>query len=119
MSVGAQNNRASTRTRSLLRGMVIFANRMRSLDCMVRDVSENGAKLAFGDVPAIPDRFDLEIPARGQRLACRVAWRRGLEVGVAFEAREADGVETVFERLKALEEQNARLRRAIKAGQDD
>lgn len=119
MSAVIHQNRATSRTRSLLRGMAIFANRMHSLNCMVRDVSEGGAKLAFGEVPVIPDRFDLEIPARGQRRACRVVWRRGLEVGVAFEAREADGVETVFERLKALEEQNARLRRAIKAGQDD
>jgi hypothetical protein len=51
--------------------------------CIVRNVSDGGAKLEVTSVRGVPDTFDLHVPNhRPQR--CRVAWRSLKELGVAF-----------------------------------
>lgn len=61
---------------------VYEGGRMR-LDCVIRNLSEGGAKLEFATVRGIPQSFDLMVP--GQRpFHCRVAWRALKELGVQF-----------------------------------
>jgi hypothetical protein len=51
--------------------------------CIIRNVSDGGAKLEVTSVRSVPDAFDLHLPNhRPQR--CRVAWRSLKEIGVAF-----------------------------------
>jgi PilZ domain len=52
-------------------------------DCLVTDVSDGGVRLYVeGEVP---DEFALYFgDATGERRACRVVWRLGHEIGVAF-----------------------------------
>jgi hypothetical protein len=59
-----------------------------SIRCEVLDISEGGARLAyaFRTPKAIPDVFFLLLSPCGRvRRKCRVAWRRGIEMGVMFE----------------------------------
>ena len=61
----------------------IIAFSRTQMACIVRNVSDGGAKLEVTSVRGIPDAFDLIVPNhRPQR--CRVAWRSLKEIGVAF-----------------------------------
>ena len=50
-------------------------------DCWISDISDGGARLH--SEADIPDEFALVLPTGGRR-ECRVVWRLGHEVGVAF-----------------------------------
>jgi hypothetical protein len=76
--------RRSERQRSLLRGRVYFNNGRCSLDCLVRDISYEGARIAFSDPVNIPDVIRLAIPKQQRMMDATVRWRRGLTIGVAF-----------------------------------
>lgn len=53
------------------------------LNCVVRNLSNGGARIAC--IETLPDEFILRLtPGRGRPRSCRVAWRRGDEVGVQF-----------------------------------
>ena len=51
-------------------------------DCMITDVSRRGARLLIDGVE-VPDKFHLLIEPDEHR-ECRVVWRLGGEIGVAF-----------------------------------
>jgi PilZ domain-containing protein len=56
-------------------------------DCLITDISKTGARL-FAEGVEVPDQFQLLISGdQGVRRECRVVWRLGGEIGVAFVAR--------------------------------
>jgi len=112
MSVERRN---APRQRSFLRGCVYFNNRRSAVDCMVRDLSETGARLTFADATTIPDTVELSIPQKQQTLRASVQWRKADEVGIAFVAADAhsnDG--DLAERVQKLEAEIAALKRMIR-----
>lgn len=56
-----------------------------AIDCIVRNVSEIGATLEVGSSLYIPDRFTLVVQTDQLKRPCRVIWRNGMRLGVAFE----------------------------------
>jgi hypothetical protein len=56
-----------------------------TMDCTVRNVSNIGSALEFACPFGIPPKFTLVIPTDGLRFACRVIWRKGRRLGVAFD----------------------------------
>lgn len=107
--------RPATRIRTIMNGRIIFNNRSATLDCLVRNLSETGAKLEVSGAVTVPERFELDIPRKGVRRRARMVWRREGEMGVAFEdaAAEAPADESMADRVKRLEEENARLRARV------
>lgn len=112
--------RIATRQKSFLRGCIYFNNRRASADCLIRDISDVGARLIFSSVVAIPDVVDIYVPQKEQTLRARVQWRHGDEIGVAFEgsAQPAEPMPTehadVAGRLAKLETEVASLRRLLR-----
>jgi hypothetical protein len=53
-------------------------------DCVVRDLSSLGARLAFVSTAYIPDNFELTFDSAHTLRRCRVAWRSDNQVGVEF-----------------------------------
>lgn len=80
----AEDRRAEQRTRTLRGGTLRFNHGYGALECMVRNVSAHGARLSFGDTPAVPSRFDLRIGPDGAWRSAEVRWRAGTDVGVAL-----------------------------------
>ncbi len=99
--------RTSRRTKSFLRGIVYISRKRGALTCLVRDLSEKGARIIFSDTVMLPAVIDLYIPQREQTLRAKVKWRRNDEIGLAFIADErADAEPTegeVAERVALLE----------------
>ena len=77
--------RRSPRQSSFLHGRVYFNNGRNSLDCLIRDISYEGARIDLLDHPVdIPDAIDLYIPQKHQMMHASVRWRHGNRIGVAF-----------------------------------
>src|SRR5215475_12513189 len=54
--------RRSTRQKSFLRGCIYFNKRRSVMDCLVRDISDAGARLIFSEAVNVPDVVELYIP---------------------------------------------------------
>ena len=83
-TVGAQNRRESERQRCFECTRIVFNEGETSIDCVVRDVSANGARLVFDDTLGIPSAFKL-VSSNGEEHPCVVKWRTNVSLGVAFD----------------------------------
>jgi len=110
--------RRSVRQKSFLRGCVHFNNRRNTFDCLIRDLSPEGARIIFSETVSVPDLVELYIPQKEQTVRARVQWRHGDEIGLAFPdaLRAADGTSEgeLALRVAHLESEVALLRRMLK-----
>jgi len=110
--------RNSRRSKSFLRGFVYVSKRRGALACLIRDLSEKGARIIFSDTVTLPDVIDLYIPQREQTLRAQVQWRRNDEIGLAFTAVESASdtpkASDVVQRVALLEAEIASLRALLK-----
>ncbi|WP_457094974.1 PilZ domain-containing protein [Microvirga sp. P5_D2] len=76
--------------RSIKRWPAVLAARITSdsgavsIECIVRDLSDTGARIYLTDNSSLPLEFVLEIPSRGLRVQSRLMWGRGANHGVVF-----------------------------------
>jgi hypothetical protein len=80
--------RSASRQKSFLQGRIFFNNRRTSVDCLIRDFSEHGAKLKFSSMIATPDVVELYIPNKDESYRAKVQWRNADEIGVGFNLDE-------------------------------
>ncbi|HEV7990030.1 MAG TPA: PilZ domain-containing protein [Candidatus Binataceae bacterium] len=111
--------RGSRRSKSFLRGFVYVSRKRGALACLVRDLSEKGARIVFSDTVTLPDVVELYIPQRDQTLRARVEWRRNDEIGLGFTATERTAeappsATEVVQRVAMLEAEIASLRVLLK-----
>ena len=85
------NKRVARRQRVLKQAKILLTNNMTVIDCVVRDLSETGARLLCADPGAIPNEFRLVFTAERLMRDAKVVWRRPEMVGVHFvsESRKA------------------------------
>ena len=109
--------RRTARRRVCLGGRVRVAAFLPEIDCTVRDVSLEGARIRVRADSVLPDRFDLFIPCRNETRRACVAWRSGAVIGLAFEGGlAAPEPEALARHLAAREAEVARLRAALRGG---
>jgi hypothetical protein len=78
------DRRKFQRLRTYIKGQIAFNNHCSTLDCLVRNMSENGARIVFpGGVP-LPDEFDMALHGKNENRRARMIWRSQTEAGVAF-----------------------------------
>lgn len=76
------------RLRTLKAGQLIYAGGLGSWDCTIRDLTPLGARLRFSEPYDGPSKIVLRVgigELRTAEVPGKVAWRRGNEVGIAFE----------------------------------
>ncbi|MEZ5895772.1 MAG: PilZ domain-containing protein [Parvularculaceae bacterium] len=78
-----QNRRAIFRF-----GTLIMADRSQ-LSCIIKDISENGARIGIEGADRLPERLILKLNYTGARRRARVAWRRDNEAGLSFAMEQA------------------------------
>lgn len=76
--------RAHQRIRSYLKGEIVHSGGRIRLECTVRDISPEGARIQVARDIALPDPFELHIPQRGMAEKSHIVWRQGDETGVHF-----------------------------------
>jgi hypothetical protein len=108
--------RRARRDRVRLGAQASFANGALSMECVVTDLSAEGARLAL-PMPVISlQKLEIAIPSRNLKRRARVVWRRLDIVGVRFDTPvvELEGAETEdLLRLADLEAENVELRRRV------
>ena len=126
MSATSDERRTLLRKRSFLQGRLYFNNRRSSLDCLVRDISNQGAKLKVSDSVAIPEIVELHIPNKDETYRAKVQWRTGFEIGVTFDDDQAApsivpsaGPADLLERVRRLEAEVASLHRKLNELQNE
>ena len=110
--------RKSSRQRSFLRGFVRLGDQNYSMSCIVRDVSETGAKLRFKSPTSFTGNVELHIPEKQKIIQASVVWVDNCEVGVSFRVPVAiaDPISTVAASAEAeLADRVARLEAEITA----
>jgi hypothetical protein len=78
------DRRQNFRGRVYYGGRVAFNDRKSTIDCIVRNFTPTGAKVAFANAALLPDEVDLTIPRKGVAYLARVVWRNRDEAGLAF-----------------------------------
>lgn len=115
----SDERRRATRQKSLLRGLVYLGNSPSAVNCLVRDVSETGARLKFAGPITVPDMLELHIPTKNQVLRGKVRWREPEEIGIAFLTENAVGGGSPSEadlayRVERLEAEIAQLKQIVR-----
>ena len=109
--------RREPRWPSYYRGCISFANRFSTVDCIVRNASAGGFRLAVHNGAFLPDEFDLAIPRKSIEMRVRSRWRNpeamGVEVVRAAAAPEPPISLSMARRIRELEQANASLRRRL------
>lgn len=75
--------RSADRRKTLKQGQAVLSNST-LIDCVIRDMSDSGARLEFGGPTEIPPKFKLLFTSSKQAVPVEVTWRRGFSVGVRF-----------------------------------
>jgi hypothetical protein len=105
------------RQRTLLKGTLYYDNRRASIDCVIRDMSDSGARIMFEHPAIVPDNVELFIPHKQQTLQASVRRRGPKEIGVAFtvlKSTEAGGSDAdLQQRVEMLEAEISTLKRLV------
>jgi hypothetical protein len=117
MAAAMADHRHATRKKSLLRGIVYFDNNPCAVECILRDISATGARAKFVDLPVTAaDWLDLQIPIKGQRHRCKIAWRTDNELGLAFaDATAPESPDAMADRMARLESEIEALKRLVRS----
>jgi len=79
--------RKEARRNVTLQGAMLPYDSSSVIICMIRDLTEAGARLKMAVRSDVPDTFDLLIHTEDgtvRRKRCTVAWKDGNQVGVSF-----------------------------------
>lgn len=102
-----RENRTTPRRRALLGGR-IYAEGGGAWDCLIRDLSEGGAKIRIDDPADLqPGGYlDLKVNKAEDMRRAQIMWIRGTEVGLRFLTpmdRIPKGMERFFNLVKSTE----------------
>lgn len=85
-----QNRRTTHRMRTLKGAEIVFNGGFSAFECVVKDLSDVGARIMMGDATGVPDHFELVIPHDKLRRKCTVRWRRYNTLGVSFDTEPGE-----------------------------
>jgi len=105
------DRRQSVRDKVIYGGVAEFTERGPTMDCVVRNISEQGACVEFDSSAKLPEQMKLAIARKGRSFLARMIWRHANKVGLAFRMMTADS--DLDERLRRSEIKKRQLQRQI------
>ncbi len=79
-----EEHRKSLRGRTYLGGQITFNERSSTMDCLVRNLSQDGARILLPSTVGVPHEFELTVHGRNENFLARLIWRTPTEIGVAI-----------------------------------
>jgi hypothetical protein len=76
--------RQSVRSRAFLGGRIVFNGGNSTVDCQIRDISEEGARLQISGTPTLPGEFSLQFLQQGVTRRVRMVRRTEECIGVVY-----------------------------------
>jgi len=111
------DRRQNAREKVIYGGVAEVDERGATKDCVVRNISEKGARIEFNNVVKLPkEQISLTIARKGRSFLARIIWWRDNFVGVAFSSEQPYElpVSDLEERLRKSEAKKRQLQRRIK-----
>ena len=110
-----RDRRESVREKVMYGGVAEIGERGATRECIVRNISDNGATIEFSNDFQLPkEQLSLRIARKGRSFLARVVWWRDNFVGVAFTDTPPAPVSDLEERLRKSEIKKRQLQRRIK-----
>jgi len=78
-----EDRRTVQRRRVLKAGTIAFGQAA-GIDCIVKNLSDQGALLVVESSVGVPNQFTLAIPSEAMKRNAMVQWRRATSIGVSF-----------------------------------
>lgn len=72
------------RKRMLQAGKIVYGKDALLIDCMIRDRTDNGARLKVADSKDVPEQIRLFIAGENTITNSKVIWRSEREIGIEF-----------------------------------
>lgn len=115
-----QDRRGSVRRRTYLCGRIAFNNRCSTVDCIVRNLSHNGAMLEFAEPMRPPGEFDFYVVGKGESRHGRLIWCDGARIGVVTDNAAVNPVISLetARLVRKLKADRAALARRLGDGQE-
>ncbi|MCS3450140.1 MULTISPECIES: PilZ domain-containing protein [Bradyrhizobium] len=109
-----QDRRQSVRDKVFYGAVAEINERGSTMDCVVRNISEGGACVEFGDAVHLPEEINLSVARKGRSFLARLIWRQANKVGLAFRIMTSDTpVSDLDERVRRSEIKKRQLQRRI------
>lgn len=109
-----QDRRQSVRDKVFFGAVAEINERGSTMDCVVRNISEGGACVEFGDAVHLPEEMNLSVAHKGRSFLARLIWRQANKVGLAFRIMTSDTpVSDLDERVRRSEIKKRQLQRRI------
>jgi PilZ domain-containing protein len=110
-----RDRRESVRDKVMYGGVAEIGDFGTTRECIVRNISDNGANIEFDNNFQLPrEQLSLRIARKGRSFLAKVIWWRDNFVGVAFRAESpAEPVSDLEERLRKSEIKKRQLQRQI------
>ena len=84
---GGDHHRSAHRQRTLKAAKAVLSD-WTTIDCTIRDISEGGARLVFGDAFTLPQEFRLLLVSSNTIVPVKLLWQRAKQAGVGFTGPE-------------------------------
>jgi hypothetical protein len=84
MSQITANKRKSARHLVFRTGRIVCSDETFSLECAILNLSDHGASILVPTGAVVPESFTLRMDHGNVILACKLAWREGVRIGVSF-----------------------------------
>jgi len=115
-----RDRRESVRDKVMYGGVAEIGERGTTRECIVRNISDNGASIEFSNDFQLPkEQLSLRIARKGRSFLAKVVWWRDNFVGLAFTDTPSEPVSDLDERLRKSEIKKRQLQRRIKDLLDD
>lgn len=89
MMLAMERRRHSRQSPMKGRAFVYLGKGVPLAECVVTNISDGGAQIVWASRDMLPAHFVLFLTLDGsERRSCRVVWRDGADVGVAFEGMD-------------------------------
>ncbi len=110
-----RDRRESVRDRVMYGGVAEIGDHGTTRECIVRNISNNGANIEFSrDFPLPKEQLSLRIARKGRSFLAKVVWWRDNFVGVAFRGESpSEPVSDLEERLRKSEIKKRQLQHKI------
>jgi hypothetical protein len=84
MELAMAERRRDLRQRTYKAARISFNDKRAAIDCVVKNLSAQGACLQVASPIGIPDAFDLVFDSDHSARPCQVIWRKERQIGVEF-----------------------------------
>ncbi|MDH7795506.1 MULTISPECIES: PilZ domain-containing protein [unclassified Beijerinckia] len=108
------DRRQRQRRRTYLRGLIAFNDRNSTLECLVRNLSQNGALISIPNTSDIPGAFEIAIHKQGESRPAQMVWLTETHAGIRFVPRPSNVVSFETARhIQTLDDERRMLRRKL------